>query len=217
MITNNVICWTITNLLLTLMILPLRLLAIELNRNDCWKTYLQYQSALEKVENNNLRLKFIDSCIKSDVIPRFLRFRVPRNGCFDDDSVHTFQKGLLRKELYRAREDLKFARAKLETRRDAIKNNVPEKLLPSVALHSRIKCRTTKSNRTLIHNKKLLALSEEQEKPLFNVKNTVIAYNLDSNPPKYVMETLSLGPKNAVIEKFEPKDVLAEMDGVMNY
>ena len=97
MITNNVICWTITNLLLTLMILPLRLLAIELNRNDCWKTYLQYQSALEKVENNNLRLKFIDSCIKSDVIPRFLRFRVPRNGCFDDDSIHTFQKGLLRK------------------------------------------------------------------------------------------------------------------------
>ena len=31
------------------------------------------------------------------------------------------------------------------------------------------------------------------------------------------METLSLGPKNAVIEKFEPKDVLAELDGLLSY
>ena len=52
---------------------------------------------------------------------------------------------------------------------------------------------------------------------MFNIKNTVIPYNLDSTPPKYVMETLSLGPKNAVIEKFEPKDVLAELGGLLSY
>ena len=202
---------------LTLMILPLRLLAIELNRDDCWKTYLQYQTALEKVGNNDLRLKFIDNCIKSDVIPRFLKFRVPQNGCFDDSSVHAFQKRLLRKELNRAKEDLKLARGRLDKKREAIQNEVPENLLPSVALHSRIKCRSTRKNREMIHNKKLYTLSQEQEKPLFNVTNTVIAHNLDAPPPKYVMETLSLGPKNAVIEKFDPKDVFAELDNLLHY
>ena len=182
---------------LALMFLPLRLLAIELQRrDDCWKTFLQYQSALEKVENNSLRLKFIDSCIKSDVIPRFLRFRVLRNGCFDDKSIHAFQKGLLRKELNRARLDLQHTGNMLNERRQSIKDAVPEKLRPSVALYSRIKRRLTRQDRAAIHNKKLLALSEEQEKPLFNVKNTVIAYQLDTAPPKYVMETLSLRNSN---------------------
>ena len=67
------------------------------------------------------------------------------------------------------------------------------------------------------HNKKLLALSEEQEKPLFNVKNTVICYELDREPPKYVMETLSLGPKNAVMDPFDPKDMLTELDLFIEY
>ncbi len=31
------------------------------------------------------------------------------------------------------------------------------------------------------------------------------------------METLSLGPKNAVLDKFNPKDVLAEVDGLMRH
>ena len=29
------------------------------------------------------------------------------------------------------------------------------------------------------------------------------------------METLSLGPKNAVLDRFDPKDVLAEVDGLL--
>ena len=67
------------------------------------------------------------------------------------------------------------------------------------------------------HNKKLLELSEQQERPLFNVSNTVLTYELDSEPPRYVMETLSLGPKNAVLDKFKPNDVLAELDGLLYY
>ena len=35
--------------------------------------------------------------------------------------------------------------------------------------------------------------------------------NLKEVPPGYVMETLSLGPKNAVLEHFNPHDVLAEL------
>ena len=33
--------------------------------------------------------------------------------------------------------------------------------------------------------------------------------------PKFVMETLSLGPKSAVLDKFDPKEVLAEVDKLL--
>ena len=62
------------------------------------------------------------------------------------------------------------------------------------------------------HNK-----NQEQEHPLFSVENTVILHGLDRTPPSYVMDTLSLGPKNAVLDRFESKDVLAEMDGFLSY
>ena len=70
---------------------------------------------------------------------------------------------------------------------------------------------------TRTHNKKLQRLSEEQEHPLFNVKNTVVLCGLDNTLPSYVMETLSLGPKNAVLDRFEPKEVLAELDSLLSY
>ncbi|XP_066920782.1 uncharacterized protein [Clytia hemisphaerica] len=56
-----------------------------------------------------------------------------------------------------------------------------------------------------------------QDKPLFNVKNTVLCYQLDSTPPKYVLETLSLGPKNSILDRFDQNDILAELDGLINY
>ena len=40
---------------------------------------------------------------------------------------------------------------------------------------------------------------------------------MDVNPPSYVMETLALGPKNAVLDKFNPHDALAELDMLLNY
>ena len=63
----------------------------------------------------------------------------------------------------------------------------------------------------------MLRLSSEQERPLFNVNNTVICYKLDKNPPKYVMDTLSLGPRNPVLGKFDENDILAELDGLLKY
>ena len=41
--------------------------------------------------------------------------------------------------------------------------------------------------------------------------------DLDKTPPTYVLETLSLGPKNAVLDRFEPKDVLVELDGLLSH
>ena len=63
--------------------LPRRLLVLQLQRSDCWKEFLQYEKHIKKLENNRLRLKYLESCKHADIIPRFLNFRIPNNGCFD--------------------------------------------------------------------------------------------------------------------------------------
>ena len=98
------------------MLLPYRLLTSELARNDCTNIVMQYRKALEKQEKNCLRVKFLSSCLKADVVPRFLKFRIPNNGTFDNKSVLEFQLNLLRKELYRAKTDLETSKGKLETK-----------------------------------------------------------------------------------------------------
>ena len=40
---------------------------------------------------------------------------------------------------------------------------------------------------------------------------------MDVNPPSYVMETLALGPKNAVLDKFNAHDTLAELYMLLNH
>ena len=91
---------------------------------------------LIKIEKNSIRVKFLSSCYKADIIPRFLRFRVPNNGMLDRKSVFEFQKGLLRKELHRAKELQLVLNNKLGEKRGEIHKTVHEKVLPSVAFHS---------------------------------------------------------------------------------
>ena len=71
--------------------------------------------------------------------------------------------------------------------------------------------------RKAVHEKKLSNLSKEQEQPLFNVQNTVVTCDLEKQPPGYVLDTLSLGPKNATLDRFNPKDILAELDDLLRF
>ena len=89
------------------MFLPFRLLALELKRSSCWKQYLHYEKTILKVESNSLRIKFLENCKRADLIPNFLKFRIPNNGCFDEKSIHDFQRQLLNKELLNAKQNLK--------------------------------------------------------------------------------------------------------------
>ncbi len=203
--------------LVATMFLPYRLMALELKRSRCWKQFLHYQKTLIKVETNSLRIKFLEKCKRSDLIPRFLKFRVPNNGCFDEKSIHEFQRRLLQNELLKARENLKLLRERLKERRNAMKSTAPTKTMPSIAVHTRASIHEHRHKHLSTHNKKLMKLSEEQEHPLFDIENTVVLCGLDSTPPSYVMETLALGPKNAVLDRFEPKDILAELDGLLSY
>ena len=199
------------------MFLPRRLLAYELTRNGCWRNFLHYQKALLKTETNRLRTKFLENCKRSDLIPKFLKFRVPNNGCFDDKAVHEFQKRLLNKEIMKAKDSQQSLLKTLTDRRSALKQKLPHKCLPSILFHTRRTQREHRGKQTAIHNKKLSNLSEEQDRPLFSVENTVMLYELETVPPKFVLETLSLGPKNAVLNPFDPKDILAELDLFIDY
>ena len=84
-------------------------------------------------------------------------------------------------------------------------------------LYSRISRILVRKRVQQTHEEKLSALSEEQNKPLFTVKNTVRLCNIEPTPPQYVLETLSLGPKNSVSNKFEQKDILMELDCFLEY
>lgn len=75
----------------SMFILPYKLLTIELKRSNCWKQYIIYERHLSKLENNKLRIKFLETCKRSDIVPKFLKFRIPSNGCFRDETVHKFQ------------------------------------------------------------------------------------------------------------------------------
>ena len=75
--------------------------------------------------------------VTSDVIPRFLRFRIPTNGCFDNESVRSFQRKLLHKELVRAREEETGKIDQLEDCRNDIHAKAPLKTLQSIDFHAR--------------------------------------------------------------------------------
>ena len=193
-------------------LLPYKLFITELTRNNSLREYLQYEKALCKLTINIARIEFLENCRKSDIIPKFLKFRIPNNGCFDDKAVHEFQKKLLHHEIIKAKGDRLQLQNNIDNKRVTLKTCVPSKLIPSVIWFFRFKRREVLLEAQSTHNKKLLNLSEQQEKPLFGVKNTVKVLVPGLAPPKYVMEVLSMGPKHTVLDRFDSKDVLVELD-----
>ena len=65
--------------------------------------------------------------------------------------------------------------------------------------------------------KKLENLSKEQGRSLFNLRHTVKLFELDIAPPKHVLDTLARSPKNPVLEKFDWKAMLVEIDLLLNH
>ena len=193
------------------------MLHFELDRNGLWKIFVRYRSSLQKLDMNGLRVKFLENCYKSDIIPRFLKFRVPNNGCFDDRAVREFQRKLLKKEIVSAKQDRIKLKEKITTNRTEVKRKINPKLYPSIIVQTKIFLHEQRTLQQEKLNGKLRALSEEQDRPLFDIENTVLCYGLSRPLPKYVMETLSLGPRNSVLETFDQKDILTELDDLLRF
>ena len=194
------------------MFLPFRLLAKSLKALDGWKRFLDYRKALINQERNLRRVSFLEECCEADIIPRFLIFRITNNGCFEPTVVHNFQAKLLKTELNKAKKSIEKHAKAVADKRIALQSVVPDKLVPSVVLFCRIEVSNTKEELMEKHSNKLQNLSREQERPLFNVHDTVKLVELDEVPPKYVLDTLALGPNNSILDKFNSKEMLAELD-----
>ena len=88
-------------------ILPPPILIWTLKNKLIWKLVRDYASIYVKFINCHQRNEFLRICLENDIIPDFLRFRVPENGVFLNQEVHSFQTKLLRTEINKARTDEK--------------------------------------------------------------------------------------------------------------
>ena len=105
---------------------PYHLLAKTLRLNECLKLYLEYEICLIKREREKCKNLFLESCLQADIIPKFLKFRIPNNGCFEPTVVHNFQRRLLKQELSKAKETILQHDASLDARRSALQQSIPE-------------------------------------------------------------------------------------------
>ena len=175
---------------------------------------MDYAAALLTATNCQQRILFLKKCLSNDLIPRFLKFRIAENDCFEATMIHNFQRRLLRREVSEAQLTMIMRLDQLRNARQFLKEKCTDYLLLSVAWHSR---RDTRAERLTIHvrhNKKLVGLAAEQEKPLRSVENTVKIIG-DLKPPKYVIDLLSLGPKHPVLEQFNEMHFLANIEKVL--
>jgi len=99
-----------------------------------------------------------------------------------------------------------------ENKRKQLLELLPRKLLPSVALYSRLSRRKIRKDVQNKHKAKMENLAKEQERPLFDIHDTVKRLNIDVKPPQYVVDTLALGAKNSIRDRFNHYDMLAELD-----
>ena len=98
-----------------------------------------------------------------------------------------------------------------------MKSVLTSQLLPSVLLFTRVTLYNTRKNVEATHTQKLENLSKEQGRPLFNLHHTVKLFKLDIVPPKHILDTLALDPKNPVLEKSDWKAMLVEIDLLLNH
>ena len=149
------------------MIPPVSHLAEEIKRSGCVKHFFQYEKATIKLELNSLRIEFLEQCKHSQLIPRFLKFRIPTNGCFDNKSVLEFQKKLLQKELVRAKENLQTTEVNMNNKKVTLLSHLPAELIPPVEEHIR-------RSRTETRVERKTNSRQEADKPLKRTRTTIV-------------------------------------------
>ena len=147
---------------MTTVLLPAVWLRKILKRKITWKIVLDYLKFFKKVQVSVHRLKFLRKCLKNDLIPDLLKFRVPENGFFSDQAVHNFQLKLLRTETSRANEDRKMYEEMLRNARSLVQKEIDKQwwafIFRFVRRQVEASLKTTSEN----HRKKLEKLSENK-------------------------------------------------------
>ena len=120
------------------------------------------------------RKRFLENCLRNDVLPSFLKFRVPENGCFERTLVHNFQLRLLRRELTETIKQLSPKEDNLKVTRAAFSSRLIETLRESACFYTRQLLWRINSEVGGRHSEKLEMLSKKKQgKPLRAVGKTV--------------------------------------------
>ena len=130
-----------------------------------WKNFLDHTKNLEKRENGNGRICFLEKCVDNDVIIDFSNFRAPKNDVFPDQAVRGFKFRLLKAELNKARENKAKLDARVRSCRSELCQELNEKFIGSVALNICLSIRKIRLEHKKM-NAKLKKLSVRQNKPL---------------------------------------------------
>ena len=112
------------------MFLPRRLLKKTLGSIECLSVFNQYCRKRRKLISAQLRGIFLQRCLNNQLIPRFLNFGIPENGCFEETIVRNFQRKLLRREMSQANIIVKRHEDELRTVREQIIRLCPQKANP---------------------------------------------------------------------------------------
>ena len=155
-----------------------------------------------KFKSSFLRIKFLRKCLDNDIIPDFLRFRVPDNGIFSDQAVHSFQLRLLRSELSQANADRAKASVNLVKAKEVVRRGIDEKWWPSVIFYLNRQARCSVNNLISRRKRKPEKLSERQNRLIKNLDERAVRILDEVILPLWVREVLSFGPKHPVRDKF---------------
>ena len=75
----------------------------ESDRRSLVRKQFDYISKQMKAEKAILRVKFLDTCVESKLIPRFLqKFNFPKIEAYDRNKIERFQRKILKDELNKA-------------------------------------------------------------------------------------------------------------------
>ena len=192
---------------------PTSILDLDFKKNKrIGKLVRDYASIYVKFVNCHQRVKFLRVCPENDIIPDFLRFRVPENGVFLNQAVHSFQTKFLRTEVNMARTDEKNVEIKLEMARGAVQRGVEEKFWPSVIKYLRLRGQRQTTTVKETHQKKLMKLSERQDRPLGKQGEGSVTALDDAELPNWLQHVLALGPKYPVRDKINEIHFLADIE-----
>ena len=197
----------------------IKALRILLSKGGGWVKFSEYKKARLALAKLKMRIRFLERCSQNNITPTFLKFRIPQNGKFTDRSVWEFQRKLLLKELTLAKNQAANCMEDVNKTRGNLKNHVFEWykdksyiMMAHIAnaIYNFIEFETATIKHK--HEKKLQFWGQQQNKPIVDKENTIKVIGDIKRPPKIVIETLKLGPRNPVLTKFDEKEILCEMD-----
>ena len=158
---------------------------------------------------------FLYECVEKNLIPKFLKFHIPSNGCFNHEMVRNFQGRLLTQELKKTRRKKMDFETKLQRNWSKLQGSVKEFLWPSIRFFVRWHCRLEMSKSKTQLLRKMHNLCFEQDRPELNT-NAYLTVLDNISVPQMVEKVLEYGPRHTVQKKLNEQHFLANIDTLLS-